>query len=828
MRKEQKEQLVDFIKLVDEAHKEIKKNLEKKNFQSVLELLENCQNGAIAIGNLIEKTEGAEFVTIPMLEQYCELVYQIYETVAKDQIANFNKIYKDLNRLFIQIENSINNDIKVCIEIAFLPYKASMWDSMESIWLAMKDDPGCNAVVIPIPYYDLNKDGTYGEFHYEAEQLPDYVSITKYDEYNFEEKRPDIIFIHNPYDECNLVTRVHPFFFSKNIKKYTNKLIYVPYFITGGYMSDSFYALPAYIYADYIITQSDNMKSFYAPQFQGKLLPLGSPKADRVLNDRCLSSMTPMWKEKIANKKVFLYNTSISGILQQGQMLLDKMKYVFECFKNSDNAIILWRPHPLMYSTLKSMRPQLLPIYEKLVEEFLHMDNAIYDDNPDDTLAVRISDAYIGESTSSMVCLFGIQGKPIFLTNTNIELDSLEAEKNIYAYDCVEHNDNMWILSGMDNYLYSMSKSGQVNRYQIPDECVDGVRLYNEIVVYENKLILVPYRANEIAVFDTEQHKFQKIKYDDYLNTRFVHGVIWKNYIYMIPSIGNHILKINTDTYSISYDNDLIREIVCECNKTENLFFNGIVQQDNMLFIASCQTNKVLIINLEKESSECKIVGEPGDNYWTMCFCAGSFWLASNEGRFITKWNYETGEWKKLESFPEEFEGTNMCFEQLISENNTIYSFTKNGTALLKINALTDEISIWNISTGYSEGSRKNSFYNWVSNYYFARKIGSNKIICMTAYDHSMMIINIEHDNVDKFTIKMEVTREDYYKRFRRESPNIPLACKETRSATLKQYMEICVDEFELKEYEKNLYAKEINNMDGTCGLKIKDFLLHS
>ena len=62
---------------------------------------------------------------------------------------------------------------------------------------------------------------------------PDYVPITKYDEYDFEGRRPDMIYIHNPYDNNNYVTSVHPFFYSGNLKKFTDKLVYIPYFVLG-------------------------------------------------------------------------------------------------------------------------------------------------------------------------------------------------------------------------------------------------------------------------------------------------------------------------------------------------------------------------------------------------------------------------------------------------------------------------------------------------------------------------------------------------------------------------------------------------------------------
>lgn len=45
----------------------------------------------------------------------------------------------------------------------FLPYKYSMWDSLQSIHEADQKDPECEAYVMLIPYYD--KDGSMLELY---------------------------------------------------------------------------------------------------------------------------------------------------------------------------------------------------------------------------------------------------------------------------------------------------------------------------------------------------------------------------------------------------------------------------------------------------------------------------------------------------------------------------------------------------------------------------------------------------------------------------------------------------------------------------------------
>lgn len=98
--------------------------------------MEDCQNGAIALGNMIKKIEGEKAATIPMLEEYCNRVYSIYESLTDGNADSTNKIYRILRSSFIQIENSVKPDIKVLLEAVFLLYKASilLFEKSEKIY----------------------------------------------------------------------------------------------------------------------------------------------------------------------------------------------------------------------------------------------------------------------------------------------------------------------------------------------------------------------------------------------------------------------------------------------------------------------------------------------------------------------------------------------------------------------------------------------------------------------------------------------------------------------------------------------------------------------
>lgn len=444
MRKLQKKEVKDFIKLLSQMHDEIKKAVETNRNLMAMELLSQCQEEAIQLGNMIENVEGEGLAVVRVLESYCEFLYQIYNKIKQNIFNDSAMMYKSLQTFLVKIENGIENDIKVSKVVVFLPYKAAMWDSLESVWQAAEDDPNCDVYVIPIPYYDINPDGSFGKMHCEASLYPDYVPITPYNAFDFLVHRPDMIFFHYPYDDTNFVTSVHPFFYSKNLKQYTEKLIYIPYFVLEELdpndevaikNMEHFCKVPGVYNADQVIVQSQNMRKIYITvltelvgektrqYWDKKILGLGSPKFDKVLGAQEERLDIPdQWRRILykidgSRKAVVLYNTSVNTVYQYEGKMLKKMQSVFRIMKSrQEDVALLWRPHPLMQATIRSMCPQLLEDYQEIVKIYKSEGWGIYDDSSELNRAIALCDGYYGDY-SSLVQLCQKAGKPTMIQN---------------------------------------------------------------------------------------------------------------------------------------------------------------------------------------------------------------------------------------------------------------------------------------------------------------------------------------------------------------------------------------------------------------------------
>ncbi len=733
MRKSQKEQVENFIKLLGQAQDELQKSIRKRSFSDAADLVTECQGGAIALGNLIERMEGEGNAMIPLLEAYCEWLYQMHEGITNDNLPQVNQAHKRLHKIFTEIKNNVHKFIKVKKAAVFLPYKASMWDSLESVWRAAKEDPDCEAYVIPIPYYDKNQDGSFGEMHYEKDWYPEYVPITRYDAFDFEKIHPDMIFIHNPYDACNYVTSVPPFFYAENLKKYTDTLIYIPYFVLNEIDSADetavekikhFVLTAGVLHSDMVIVQSEEMRQCYIKSltkaagqntrkiWEKKILGLGSPKFDKVIGMKKEEAEVPEeWKERIRRengecKKIVLYNTGVSALLEHGENMLRKIQNVFGVFKEKREEVTLWwRPHPLLEAAISSMRPRLWEEYQKLACQYKKEGWGIYDDSADLSRAVALCDGYYGD-LSSVVCLCRKAAKVILLQNVEMrEGTNTGKVEKMKLYGMVEAGERIFFPSLTFNALVELDKrTGKIIKLHrfLPD----GVRksyLYSTACKVGNEIILVPNNSARIAVFNLETQNMayadldmKKIGCDD---TCFRCAYAYQNFVYMFPSKARCILKFNVETRKISY-----MDIGTTLEAGKAYFRQDYAVAKGRIYVPFAELNQIYSMDLRTQEAQIFTLDTEG-GFSTICYLGGRFYLSSWKRFEVIEWDGKSAQVKKYCDFPEGIEKKQYTFAFGAVLDQQIIYFPQQCNMILSFDTLTKQMKCLRKVEGWQEQS---------------------------------------------------------------------------------------------------------------------------
>lgn len=642
-----REKILNEWALLDQCYNACVQNFSEKSVTIVLDTLVTCQDAAYVIGNNLERHWGEETPVVSQIESLCESLYICHAKILEGMISKHD--WACVQDEIKAIEKQLELDLSDKIEMAFLPYKASMWDSLESVWKAACKREVCEAYVVPIPYFDKTEEGGFGQEHYEIDQYPDDVPTINYEEYNMEERCPDIVFIHNPYDDYNRVTTIHPNYYVKELKQYVGKVVYIPYYVSNEFnpsdlivqrTKEPFIMTPGVIFSDYTIVQSENMKRLYinvlekkcpdsvAPNWEKRILGLGSPKVDRVLQTRRDDNRLPKeWKEKIyglngKRKRVVFYNTSLADLLNCDNML-DKIEDTLQFFEKQEDVVLWWRPHPLYEETLESILPMLVERYHAIIKKYKDNKIGIFDTGMDLDWAIAETDAYYGDG-SSVSILFKYANKPVMYQDAKIKNCS-KRNKSIPMWPCAYYTDDnaVWFIHGRMNMLFKLDLN--TLQYEligsVPEEKLFQAFLYTGIVKYKQRIILVPGFAKNLAIYDVAEKKFKKIKITtkekDISSYLFEEAEVWKNWLICYPYNASFLLKINLDSLEMKKIN-----LLGEKESEENVTFYSRARVKNNVYMVCDKTNSIIKVNLDAD--QLSVIKSPNDERYTKIAALGT------------------------------------------------------------------------------------------------------------------------------------------------------------------------------------------------------------
>lgn len=848
MRQYIKKQIVPFLRTLQEVHPYIS----QCNIQDRMTVLEQCQNGAIEAGKMLEKSEGENCPIVHKLEQYCEAVYEIsQDTGTADQIR---KSAEQLSDTITSVIEDINL-LPVRRVVLFFPYKAAMWDSLESIWLAAKEDPECEAYVIPIPYFDRDAEGKAGQMHYEGDLFPEYVPITDWQKVDVERTHPEMAFIHNPYDQYNYVTSVHPAYYSSELKKYTETLVYVPYYSTTGGMSEAQSSLPVYYIADYIVTQSPKFIKFFDKSIpESKFLPLGSPKFDRVINMCKKPPLPPKeWEVWLKGRKVYFYNTSLAGFLETSVVFLKKMKYVFDTFKNRDDVVIIWRPHPLLESTLQTLRPALVDEYHQIRQYYIDEQIGILDETPDITKTIALCDAYIGDSGTSVTSLFGIAGKPLFILNNWIiskpgtedwrgnivNPGSLDMRASVTQGNCLymsakgiyDTDEN-----GKENNFIQRKFVAKLTDYAEPGYYSGAYRKMNEDTWY-----LIPGFAENFLIYHDGTFDKKELKHEINRGLAFLGGFVYHNYLVWIPYCYPALVRYNLQTGQTDYFSEY--KEVYATNTGNGTKSGGVCMLNGILYLGSPLKHQVVSFDVESGKTELHSFLAEGD-YGSSVIVSDdvSLYFLPDQGSTIISWNPKSKEVEIYDSYPESF----FCTDYQTGNRNRMKPFSSaavyegklilapfQANMFIRLDPQTKKMDRWDPPVklpneqlnGYYSSSCKAAFVRIINPDIseFEQPFDSPQWRLQSYYDNRYYRINLQTDEAQAIQIEFDMQElRANEPGFARQSGDIQYCCNENVFNSLSAFLDENIAGCQFEKEKQIGYFEEIaSNTDGSCGEKI-------
>ena len=763
-------------------------------------------------------------------------------------------------------------------ELVFLPYKASMWDSLESIWRAAEEDKEhCLAYVIPIPYCDRNPDGTDKEWHCEKDLFPKDVPVLDWEEVDLKHMHPEAIFIHYPYDNCNSATSVDSAYYSFNLREHTDLLVYVPYFVVGRRWPEQHVALSAYKCMDFMVVQQEHMQIApmrfseikegeepYLEDFlpREKILALGSPKIDRIYYCERHPQVPQEWLDYIGGRKVIFYNTSISGALQQGERFLNKMRYIFATFRRHPEVVLIWRPHPLLEASLRPLRPDICEEYLKLKDFYISEKIGIFDDNPDLEMTMAIADAYLGEPTSSVVSLFGYAGKPVFFSEdyTLWKEPSLEERAALQLGVHIVDRDmkHSCFLTPFYNRFCRMDwETGAIETLLDFGNAPDSKR-YASFLREEGKCYFSPDSAGTICIYDEATGERRDIPYENPLEWgNFGNIIKYEHYLYFLPLRYQAMLRLDKRTGELTYYRDCLKEILPTVTAERMQLLCAAAWQGNTgrVYLPALQSNKVMTFDLTTGEYSWQSVG-PED---TDCFAmveeedgSGIFWLFPWRKEKIRRWDTHTGKCQVLDvkDYPANYQcqtdwwnlEDQYKFAGAIRQDGYIYLLPCYGSMALRLDMAEQKLEEVDLGLPFGWEERKSNYFMqqstvisvggfWLPGYQpwednaagWALQFACSNFLCW--YDFRTMTYR---------EIPCRLTEEQaktwplpLAQAFGRMGKDIPYATGEQRALrSVSQFIDYVASGVHDREKQREAWSELAKNIDGTCGEKIKEEVL--
>lgn len=257
MREQMKQQIRDMLITLGKAEAILDSKIKKKDTEDLGQLFEDMQNSAITIGTTIEQVEGDGTETVKLLEEYCELLWQyMTEEVLKERFHMARLLAGKRGEVCASLES----EFEARLEILFLVCREQGWKQMERFYHIMEEKADC--YVLTAPYVESVVQGDGAVIHDESGIIPDSVRSGKFEAYDIQMRKPDLVFVDGPYGEAG-ETGFTPDYDFMEIRENAGMVLYVPCYSDVSQAEETHCRIPQVRYSDIILVPSKEVSEFY-------------------------------------------------------------------------------------------------------------------------------------------------------------------------------------------------------------------------------------------------------------------------------------------------------------------------------------------------------------------------------------------------------------------------------------------------------------------------------------------------------------------------------------------------------------------------------------
>lgn len=430
---EMQEYLADSVEIIHEILLNKDSGL---SYEDIITYLSELQNNIVSFGTLTESIKGEDCNTVKLLEQYLEVIYKVAKYVQKFDENKYAECDEEVKDKFASISEAIDSEIVNRRSVLFLPVKAKHFSSMRMAYEMEAATPDTDVYVMPLPYYYKEYDGSFkDEMHIDTEEfIKANIPVTDYSRFDLSLLCPEKIYINSAYDEYNMAVSVDTRFYARNVKKYTEKLIYIPYFklmefdranYPCWYNMQYYCTVPGVVMADKVYVQSENTRKVYIDKLNEwagdeKYTDIWEQKID-VYNDGFKEHSEDELRDA-GSKKTIVWFVSAGSLAEFGDRYIEKAYRNLDVFALSkDKLKVLLISEPFLDEMIKTYSDELYKKWIGFIDEFNRsgIGEVVSQVEEKSVEALLKANAYYGDP--SYICKdFILMKKPVMLQNVEV------------------------------------------------------------------------------------------------------------------------------------------------------------------------------------------------------------------------------------------------------------------------------------------------------------------------------------------------------------------------------------------------------------------------
>lgn len=159
-----------------------------------------------------------------------------------------------------------------------------------------------------------------------------------------------------------------------------------------------------------------------------------------------------------------------------------------------------------------------------------------------------------------------------------------------------------------------------------------------KIVICDNNLIIIPYNARNIYVYNLETFTMTDVEVPEWDAEKYMYieALVCDDKVIMIGAFQKNIVE-----YDIKTKNVTVRNCYFEgYDNPKDLFCrSGYVLEDNCLYIALAVSNTVLKIDIHTWDYKAIKIGSENNRFSGIAYDGKRFWLSPRRGKDVIVWN---------------------------------------------------------------------------------------------------------------------------------------------------------------------------------------------